>query len=105
MSTKSIPWYVWGVPAALLLLATARLPYGYYTFTRIVVCAAGALLAYTGWNEGRMQRAFAIALVLMAVLFNPLIPIHLGREVWLFLDLAAAAIFGAHLVLVRLSRN
>ncbi len=38
---------------------------------------------------------------LIAVLFNPFIPIHLNRVVWFYLDLGAAAAFLAHLVLVR----
>lgn len=32
MNTKSIPQWVWVVPAILLVIAVARLPYGYYTF-------------------------------------------------------------------------
>ena len=31
---KSMPLLVWLAPAILLVIAVARLPYGYYTFTR-----------------------------------------------------------------------
>jgi hypothetical protein len=101
MTTKSIPWYVWLIPVALLLIATARLPYGYYTLTRIVICAAAALFAYAGWNEGQVARSFSVLLGLVAILFNPIIPIHLSRNVWFYLDVAGAAVFAAHLIVVR----
>ncbi len=38
MNMKSIPRTVWIIPAVLLVIAVWRLPYGYYTFVRIVVC-------------------------------------------------------------------
>jgi hypothetical protein len=36
---KSLPIALWIVVAALLVLAVLKLPYGYYSFLRIVVCA------------------------------------------------------------------
>ena len=47
---KSIPWWVWIIPTAFLLVAMARLPYGYYTFTRILVCGIAAWFAIVGWK-------------------------------------------------------
>ena len=98
MTTKSIPWWVWLIPIALLLIATARLPYGYYTFTRIVVCAMGALFAFLLWNAGKIGRTLAVTLGLTAVLFNPIIPVHLNRNDWFYLDIIAAAVFAAGMV-------
>jgi hypothetical protein len=39
---------------------------------------------------------------LLAVLFNPLIPIYLSRGTWFYFDLLAAALFAAHLLFVRI---
>ncbi|NWG25894.1 MAG: hypothetical protein HXY30_16015 [Pseudorhodoplanes sp.] len=86
------------MPIAVLVIATARLPYGYYTFARIVVCAAAALLAYCEFNAGGSRRLFAAVFVLIAVLFNPIVPVHLTRSIWFYLDLIAAAVFAAHLL-------
>jgi hypothetical protein len=86
---------------ALLLLATARLPYGYYTFTRFVVCGFGAFLAVTGWDGGPAARIWSALFALLAVLFNPLIPIYLHRETWFYFDIGGAAIVAAHLLFVR----
>lgn len=103
---KSIPWWLWLIPIAALLIATARMPYGYYTFTRIVVCGFSAFVAWSSWEDERpVARAGAIALGLLAVLFNPLIPIHLKRDTWFVLDIGAALLVGAHLALVRLRQH
>jgi uncharacterized protein (DUF3820 family) len=103
--TKTIPWYVWLIPIAVLLVATTRMPYGYYTFTRIVVCGAAIWFAWLGWNEGQVGKALSVLLVLVAVLFNPVIPVHLNRGVWFYLGMLAAAVFAAQLVFVRFRRG
>jgi hypothetical protein len=101
---KSIPWWLWLAPIVLLAVATARMPYGYYTFTRIVVCASAALIAYISWKESEnvISRLWAVMFGLIAVLFNPLVPIYLKRATWFSIDIGIAAIFAAHLVIVRL---
>jgi hypothetical protein len=102
MKLKSIPVLVWIVPTILLVAAVARLPYGYYTFTRIVTCGAAALLlAAVGFRERPAVQAWSVVLALIAVLFNPFLPIHLNRGAWFYLDLGAAAVFVGHLVFVR----
>jgi len=76
--------------AAFLLLATLDLPYGYYTFMRIVVCGISVYVAYQGYQWGQPWATWVFGLV--AVLFNPLIPIHLSREIWLPIDLMVAGL-------------
>lgn len=98
---KSIPQIVWVVPALILLIAVWRLPYGYYTFTRIMTCGVAVLIAVAGMQERAVVQIWSILLLAIAVLFNPFIPIHLNRAVWCYLDLGAAAAFLAHLVFVR----
>jgi hypothetical protein len=98
MQFKSIPWLLWLIPVALLLVATARLPYGFYTFTRVVVCGSALFIALAGWERFRIWSAI---FGLVAVLFNPLFPIYLHRGTWFYFDIGAAAIFAAHLIFVR----
>lgn len=81
-------------PAVMCLLALLPLPYGYYTLLRIVVCGAGAFGAYKAFEKPETQ-VWAFALGGLAILFNPIIPIHLTREIWAPIDIAAAAVFGA----------
>jgi hypothetical protein len=98
---KSIPRLVWLVPAIVLIVATAHLPYGYYTFTRIVTCGIAAIIAVVGFQDHPARQVWSVALALVAVLFNPFIPIHLARQTWFYLDFGAAAVFAAHLLFVR----
>jgi hypothetical protein len=78
------------------------MPYGYYTFTRIVVCAFAGFFAFTAWEGDLVPRVWAVILSLVAVLFNPIIPIYLSRATWFYFDVGVAIIFGAHLAVVRL---
>src|ERR1035441_6938109 len=59
MSMKSLPRAVWIVPAILLAIAVARLPYGYYTFTRIVTCGVAVLIAIVEFKEHPTNRAWS----------------------------------------------
>jgi hypothetical protein len=96
-----IPWWIWPVPIALLVIATARLPYGYYTFLRFVVCGFAALVALCGWEDSTYSRIWSVIFAGMAILFNPLVPIYLSRTTWFYLDLGAAIVIVAHLVIMR----
>jgi hypothetical protein len=98
---KSIPHLVWLVPVILLIVAaSSELPGGYYTFTHIVTCGVAASIAFTGFRDRPVSR-WSVPLALLAVLFNPLIPIHLDRETWVYFDFAAAVVFVGHLLFVR----
>jgi hypothetical protein len=101
MRLKSIPMIVWFAPVVLLVIATAHLPYGYYTFTRIVTSGTAALIAFVVLQERPVTQMWLVPLALIAVLFNPFVPVHLSRSTWFYLDLAAAGLFTAHLFLVR----
>jgi len=87
MNTKTISYII----AALLLLAIFPFPYGYYTFLRLTVFSGGIFFAHQSYRLE--QFGWAIGMVIVAVLFNPLIPIYLSRETWLPIDLICAGIF------------
>jgi len=80
--------YILGI---LLLLAVLPLPYGCYTFLRLVIFIGGLFLAYQIHKQ--KQFGWAIGLVGIAILFNPLIPVYLTREIWLPIDLVSAGLF------------
>ena|SRR5271155_6210391 len=102
MGVKSIPRWIWLIPVAVLLLATARLPYGYYTVLRIAVFVFAAVIAIAEWNEGVQGQVISIAFGFVALLFNPLVPIHLKRATWFYIDIGIAVLIAAHLVFRRL---
>ena len=66
--------------AALSAWALARHPYSYYTFLRWIVCASAI---YMIWRLYASEMAsFAVPFGIIALLFNPVIPIHLSRHIW-----------------------
>jgi hypothetical protein len=89
---------VWLVPIALALVALAPLPYGYYVFLRIVLCVAAVYLAWSEHQEAKSINAWIVGLVVLAILYNPLVPIHLTREIWSVINLATVLFLGAHMI-------
>lgn len=82
------------IPAALLLLAMADMPSGYYVFMRIVVCLSCCIIARSSYNRGNSINASVVLFGLMAILFNPIIPIYLyDRDIWILIDIVGAIIF------------
>lgn len=82
------------IPAALLLLAMADMPSGYYVFMRIVVCLVSTIIAYGSYKEHDSLNGGAILFGLMAIIFNPIIPVYLyDREIWMPIDIIGAIIF------------
>lgn len=80
-----------GASAVLLLLAIGNVlfarhgfPYGFYVFMRIVTC--GALI---GLMLEKLPTWVKFALLLLAILYNPVVPIHIGdRETWAWFNAA-----------------
>lgn len=101
VNLKELPSLVWVIPCLLLALALADFPYGYYTFLRLVVCGVAGLLGWMSWRGSPLFRNFSILLFAMAVLFNPLIPVHLSRETWAFLNIGSIAILATHFYLFK----
>ena len=82
------------IPAAMLLLALADMPSGYYVFMRIVLCLACTLVAYGSYKRNDSLNGSAVLFGLMAILFNPIIPVYLhDREIWMPIDTIGAIIF------------
>ena len=79
--------------AGLLMLAMADMPMGYYTFLRIVISIGAIVVITTDYEEGK--NAWVIVFGIIAVLFNPIIPIYLhDKELWVMIDIIVAIIFG-----------
>jgi len=96
-----LPWWLWSIPVAVLLAATQKMPHGYYTFTRIAVCGFAVIFARIAWKGGFVSRLWSVIFASAAILFNPIIEIHLGPAVWRPIDVAVAVAFAAHLFFVR----
>ena len=80
------------VAAIPLILGCFHLPIGYYTFLRIVVFIVSVILLFCPKSESVTYRHIVNGLV--AILFNPIIPIYLhSKTVWTVIDAAVAVWF------------
>jgi hypothetical protein len=80
-----------GIAAVMLLVALAPWPYGYYQLLRFVVCGAAGYTAFIAYSWEKMWAVWLFGFI--AVLFNPLIPIYLSREIWQPIDVICGVIF------------
>jgi len=72
------------VLAILLFLCLLNMPYGFYQFVRLVALIGFALLAYQANQHVRQAEIFIYAG--LALLFQPLIKISFGRQIWNVID-------------------
>ena len=78
MRLNSSPWWLWLIPIVVLIIATTKMPYEYYTFTRITICGFAVFFAVAGWAGSPLSRICSAILGLVAVLFNPVMMASLG---------------------------
>ena len=79
------------IAALMLFLSLAPWPYGYYQLLRFVVCGVAVYVASMAYNWHKIWATCLFGFI--AVLFNPLIPIHLSREAWQPIDAICAILF------------
>jgi hypothetical protein len=78
--------------SSLLFLGVANMPIGYYNFLRIMVTIGAVLIIIQELKDGTGM--WVVIFGIVAVLFNPLIPVYLGKkENWLLIDLISAVLF------------
>jgi hypothetical protein len=71
-----------------LLLCLADMPYGFYQFLRFIALVGFAVLAYFAFEQGKKTEM--IIFIALAVLFQPLSKIALGRTLWNVIDVIVA---------------
>lgn len=76
--------------AIALLLCLAPMPYGYYVLVRYGSAVVFGIMAYQYYLEKKEN--LALTWGALAVLFQPLIKIPLGRTVWNIVDVIVAII-------------
>ena len=79
------------IAAVMLFGALGQWPYGYYQLLRLVVCGLGVYVAAMAYKWQKQWATWLFGFI--ALLFNPLAPIHLSREIWQPIDLVCALLF------------
>jgi len=74
--------------AFLLLAGFSGWPYDFFVLLRFVVCLSTSYLAWLASNEKQEKWLWVYSII--AILFNPFLPIHLTRSSWVVIDFATA---------------
>jgi hypothetical protein len=77
--------------AVLLLYGLGRRPYGFYEFLHLATFITGGYVAWLAFRAS--QQIWAVAFAVIAILFNPIFPIHLTRVMWRPIDIVCAIVF------------
>lgn len=73
----------------LFIICLAKMPYEYYQLIRFAGLTGFSILAYQAFKkENKME---AIIYICLAILFQPVFKIALGRELWNIVDIVVGA--------------
>ena len=81
---------VYLILAALMLLCLAPMPYGYFQLVRFVAMVVFSLMAYQYYCRNKTIAATTFSV--LALLFQPIYKIALGRATWNVIDVVVAAL-------------
>jgi len=70
--------------AILFFLCLLNMPYGYFQFVRFTALIGFSILAYQAYEQGIQSEMIIYGA--LAILFQPLFKISLGRELWNIID-------------------
>lgn len=87
--------------AILLASCLFNMPYGYFQFVRFISLVGFGILAYNANQKG--QQIEQIIFIVLAILFQPLVKISLGRTIWNIVDVIVA--IGLIFSIVNPSKN
>jgi len=80
-------WIPQTIAAVMLLWAlNPENPYGYYIVLRWVCCAVFAYLATKAFAQEKEGWVWVLGIT--PVVYNPIVPIHLTREIWSVVNIA-----------------
>ena len=100
---NSLVTIICGVTIIFLTVGTLeKLPYGYYTFLRLVTCLSAGFLAWEARNHSTVFTPVIVVLFgLICLLYNPVIIVHLSRAEWLPINIATEILFALGALVFR----
>jgi hypothetical protein len=80
------------VTATIMLIAALNpgTPYDYYVLLRWLMCGIFAYLSFRAFESKNTE--WVLILGITAVVYNPFLPWHLGREIWTIVNLLTIGI-------------
>jgi hypothetical protein len=87
----------------LLAIPSGVWPYGYYLFLRWVVTGIALFVLWAAYELEKKTWLWIMGVI--AVLFNPIAPIHLDKGTWVVIDFIAAIIFIVSIFKIKVPNN
>lgn len=87
------------VTACLLFWAIASHPYDYYILVRWITFGVGLFCIFIAY--GVNNNAWIFLFGLLALIFNPIIPLHLSKNVWHIIDIISGILLIVSVLFVR----
>lgn len=92
------------ISVILLFLAMIEgLPYGFFTLLRLVIFGTTVYLSWLAYKSE--QRIWVWLFGFIALVFNPLLPFYLGRDLWVIIDLLVAFFLFVSIFTFKLPKN
>jgi len=97
-------WIPQVITVAMLLWAlNPDNPYGYYILLRWVCCAAFAYLAIQ--TLGHKKQGWVWVLGVTAAIYNPIIRVHLTRDLWSIVNVATIVVAVASIFILKVENG
>ncbi len=82
----------WLAPIVVLVIGIFPLPLGYYTLSRLVVCASALYFALNYYKKKNQTNLWIFGFI--AVLYNPIIPVYLyEKAIWIIVNIITIYLF------------
>ena len=82
----------WIAPLIIMSIGLLPMPYGYYNLSRTVVCVCSIYFAVQLLKKDDL--VFVWVFGFLAILYNPIIPIHLYEKgIWIMVNIITGILF------------
>ena len=82
------------IPAGLLIISNlVTFSVGFEIFVKLIICFSSSIIIFYGFKSAKGVNETIIIFSLILLLFNPVIPIHLEKELWLPINLLTSGIY------------
>ena len=82
----------WLAPIVVLGIGILPLPIGYYTLSRLVVCACALYYAHKSYQSNNVTNLWIFGFI--AVLYNPILPVYLYEKmIWIIVNIVTILFF------------
>ena len=82
------------IPGLLLIAAPLiSFPYGFYTLLRLIITITSAIIIFYTYKSAGGINEILIIFALILILYNPIFPVHLTREIWMPINFITSGIY------------